>query len=839
MRPSRKLKAALLYARRGWPVVPIHSVHDGQCTCGADDCQSPGKHPRSPHGLKDATADETVIEHWWAKWPNANVAVATGSASGLLVLDVDPRNGGDESLKKVLGGREIPRTPTVRTGGGGSHFYFQLPQDATIKSRPSGLDGLDIKAEGGYVIAPQSLHQSGNRYLWADDFSPSEVSLAKVPLWLKQLLSKPKAKTSVKNAGDGQPITEGGRHDFLLRAAGGLRRQGATVEDIQVALLALNRNRCSPPLQDDEVGSITQSAESWEPGGNAQYTERPAGLFLLKPTRDGIQEVKLTNFSARIVCDLIQDDGMEKSRSYIVKATVCNNHPKEFVVDATHFEGMKWATEHLGPTAVVSAGFGVRDHARVAIQQLSGTDIEQEIVFAHSGWRQFDGKWFYLHCGGAIGADGARSDVKVHLPDCLSSFKLPKPPKGDRLRDAVRESLKFLSVGPRTVTHPIYNSIWRAVEGYCDFSLSLTGPTGAGKTVLAALAQQHFGAGFNDRHLPASWSSTANANEGLSFLAKDALLVIDDFAPAGTRSDLSRFHKDADRILRAQGNSAGRSRMRPDATLRGSKAPRGLILSTGEDVPRGHSLRARIFVVELSPDSLDWDLITECQKAAKCGIYAQVLSGFLFWSARHYERIRQRWPERIADLREDASRSEHHRRTAGIVADLQLSMNHFLKFGMDCGALSERQVVELMEQNWEALGLVARAQCRHQKSEDPVNRFLQLMQSLLASGRVYLKDLESVNAPTPKGEQVGWIEDGVALLNPEAAFAAAQKLAQDQGDFLTIGQKMLWSRMRDRGILVGSDADRNLKRETIMGDRQRVVKIPMRLLSLDHAESGQ
>src|SRR6185436_13476176 len=111
---------------------------------------------------------------------------------------------------------------------------------------------------------------------------------------------------------------------------------------------------------------------------------------------------------------------------------------------------------------------------------------------------------------------------------------------------------------------------------------------------LAALAQQHYGAGMDSRHLPASWSSTGNSLEGLAFAAADALLVVDDFAPGGTTADVARMHREADRLLRAQGNRSGRMRMRADATLRPPKPPRGIILSTGEDVPRGQSLRARL-----------------------------------------------------------------------------------------------------------------------------------------------------------------------------------------------------------------------------------------------------
>src|SRR5262245_28545135 len=96
------LDAALAYAHRGWSVLPVHTVTNGQCTCGNVTCASPGKHPRTAHGVKDATSDEATIRQWWSQWPKANIGIATGAISGLVVLDIDPRHGGDESLQQLI-----------------------------------------------------------------------------------------------------------------------------------------------------------------------------------------------------------------------------------------------------------------------------------------------------------------------------------------------------------------------------------------------------------------------------------------------------------------------------------------------------------------------------------------------------------------------------------------------------------------------------------------------------------------------------------------------------------------------------------------------------------------
>ena len=120
---SRKAHA-LQYAARGLRVVRMHPVQDGRCACAKGEaCDRPGKHPSTPHGVKDATTDPEQIKSWWAASPDANIGIATGSESGILVLDIDPRNGGAESLKRLekeLG--PLPNTVTTITGGGGQHL---------------------------------------------------------------------------------------------------------------------------------------------------------------------------------------------------------------------------------------------------------------------------------------------------------------------------------------------------------------------------------------------------------------------------------------------------------------------------------------------------------------------------------------------------------------------------------------------------------------------------------------------------------------------------------------------------------------------------------------------
>jgi hypothetical protein len=249
---------------------------------------------------------------------------------------------------------------------------------------------------------------------------------------------------------------------------------------------------------------------------------------------------------------------------------------------------MAWPVEHLGANAILHPGFSIKDHTRAAIQRLSG-EVPQRTVFSHTGWRELGGRWMYLHAGGAIGPEGAVAGVETSLLGDLARFVLPDPLSADELVHAVRASLGFLEVAPAAIAVPLYAALWRAPLGLADFSLHLTGKTGIGKSELAALAQQHYGAGLDARHLPGSWSSTGNALESLAFAVKDAVFVVDDFAPAGSSSAVARLHGDADRVFRAQGNRSGRQRILrcPKVMWTGAASP-VVNVTRGQGYPRGH-----------------------------------------------------------------------------------------------------------------------------------------------------------------------------------------------------------------------------------------------------------
>jgi putative DNA primase/helicase len=220
------------------------------------------------------------IEAWWRCWPNANVGVATGAVSGIWVLDVDPDKGGDRSLAEFEALFEtLGPTWRVETGGGGLHYWFRAPGEP-LRSNAGRLGpGLDVRADGGYVVAPPSRHRSGHAYRWDEPSCPTRAPILQAPRWLLDLLREeprqkmvPPERAAGGRIGRGNhsrelptSIPEGERNTVLMRFGGAMRRYGFGDDAIRAALLIENAVRCVPALPEEEVAQIARSVARYAP----------------------------------------------------------------------------------------------------------------------------------------------------------------------------------------------------------------------------------------------------------------------------------------------------------------------------------------------------------------------------------------------------------------------------------------------------------------------------------------------------------------------------------------------------------------------------------------------
>jgi hypothetical protein len=249
---SRMLEAALRYARLGLAVIPLH-----------------GKRPFFQDWPDKATSDRTRIERWWTQEPEANVGIATGRKSNLFVVDIDVRGGGQDSVEEWIHDHgQLPETWTDLTGGGGTHLFFRYPS-FSVKNFTALCPGIDIRGDGGQVVAPPSIHpDTHNEYSWDGMAELEDQQLAEAPLWLLELL-KPKDVVPSGKKGVAQVdvrIPTGTRHKTLLSMAGFLRRMGLTAEEIYPSLWAVNQARCDEPEPQGTIRAIADGVMRYQPG---------------------------------------------------------------------------------------------------------------------------------------------------------------------------------------------------------------------------------------------------------------------------------------------------------------------------------------------------------------------------------------------------------------------------------------------------------------------------------------------------------------------------------------------------------------------------------------------
>ena len=227
-----------------------------------------------------ASHEENMAIGWFDTDPNANIGIATGSRSGVVVLDIDAEHGGYESLQAIIEVHGLlPKTPVVKTGGGGEHIYFRHPGDVIRNSTSRLAPGIDIRGDGGYVVAAPSVHPNGKRYEWVVE--ASETPLADMPDWMIAALKDTPAK-DIPIVANGK-IYNGGRNNTLASMAGSMRARGFDEDAIFQALVTHNNAHCVPPLTDGEVLIIARSISRYEP------KQKP--VVSISSVKDGIIEL--------------------------------------------------------------------------------------------------------------------------------------------------------------------------------------------------------------------------------------------------------------------------------------------------------------------------------------------------------------------------------------------------------------------------------------------------------------------------------------------------------------------------------------------------------------------
>jgi Domain of unknown function (DUF927) len=486
--------------------------------------------------------------------------------------------------------------------------------------------------------------------------------------------------------------------------------------------------------------------------------------------------------------------------------------------------------------------------------------IECRHTFVHTGWRQLQGEWHYLHGAGAINAAGDACDVLVSLSGTLARYQLPAPPLGKNLQTALQASLKLRDIAPQHLMIPILANAYLAplrtlLAGEPpDVTTWVVGPSGQFKSEYAALALAHYG-DFTRLTLPASFTATGNGLERLCHALQDCLLVVDDFYPAGDRRQAEAMNQTAGRLLRGIGNQAGRQRMRHDTSMRSELPPRCMVLATGERLPYRHSTNARIFLVTV-PKRKEEERQTWAEKLSDAQadrhLLPQAMAGYLQWIAIHWDDWRTDVPQTFHTLRTTAYQAGNHAREPSQVAYLQLGWEMFTRCALDAGALTTAERTEILQKTQEVLLGAAHEHAQVLQEETTVSRFLVLLTDGLASKDIYLRTPDDqapsfptrwgwtevleydraagVKVPVARERQatlVGYIDADYLYLLPEATYRYLQQASQKANRAWPVDSTTLLRELDDVGLIrkEGGDNSRvnRLVNKKINGQAKRCI----------------
>ena len=484
----------------------------------------------------------------------------------------------------------------------------------------------------------------------------------------------------------------------------------------------------------------------------------------------------LCNFDARITHELTQDDGMNPPTVlYTIGGALDSGEKLDPIeVKADEFDGMRWVGRHWGARPTIHVPPSGAYRLRRAVQEVSRDELKRERVYTYTGWAKIEGRRLFLTASGGLGAEGLDKSVRVDLGlDDLSRYALPEPPAD--LRPAIEASLEFLKLAPYSITVPLWLAMYAAPLSPIkplNALLWVYGLTQSGKSTLTHTALTHYGPTFIEGynyHAPQNWSSTFFDLEWSMFVIKDAPLIIDDYAPAHSGAAEARNQsRNAQFVIRAVGNRAGKGRGRQDQSIARKKRPRSLVVCTAENPIIGQSTVGRMIYVPVEfgqiireGDRSETPLDLAQQKAA-AGLYAQAMAGYIVWLAKQWDGLAKELPRKI----EHFSRVGRELFPSGqsrltdyyglLTATAQLA----LEYAADSGVLNPIEAEAKTEAFRLELVALLRAQSERVAAESPVVKFFQALGDLLAQKKVYFAPRLDESFPAPyQAELVGWYDE--------------------------------------------------------------------------------
>jgi hypothetical protein len=636
----------------------------------------------------------------------------------------------------------------------------------------------------------------------------------------------------------GSWVAKGLSDEEIYKHSEALTCSGYSVEETRLDFQPMIEGARNKGFDRNKGSLLDQSKSSNGIVSESYYYQNGSGLYFYDYRKVKNRDTKLCNFTAEITHEVTKVDGQNSFKTLLVQGQQSDGTYFPSVdIEATQFDGMDWVMSHWGAKAIMNVVPKSKDHVAAAT-------YEMKTVYLHTGWIVHAKKYAYLSASGGITATGYSPDFATELSGSLNNYELPAP-----CADIEVQVSRFLELFSDLIDDGtgllILSGAFRAIFSEfvpCTVSLYLQGTTGTYKSAVVGVVQALFGKTFNGSNLPENWSSTGNAIEKKAALAKDAMLVVDDFVARGTQSDVARMHRDAERVLRSQGNQSGRDRMTSTTELRGANVPKGMICATGEDLPNGHSLQARLVIINMKKGSTNTGVLSQLQDYAQTGDLAQLNANFIRWIAAAADEgtIEQYFNDALSSCAKQLP-AEGHARTRDNLSQMLAGLWIYLQYAVDVGVMHLEAADIFKLQAIKTVLALSQIQAGVDKDASDAERFVKILQSALSMGSCHLA---AQGGGSPKyhtaagwkltgsgayqkiegqGVKVGWMNDKHVFMDITAAQKVVKQLSQATGNYLGSSDRAVTKALYEANMLAEVSKDRLTMKVTVEGQRRNLL----------------
>lgn len=601
-------------------------------------------------------------------------------------------------------------------------------------------------------------------------------------------------------------IPQGQRDTLLTSIAGSMRARGMTAEEIEVALQAINQQRCRPPLEDKEIAKIARSVSRYEPSAAleesyaAHYRLENGGIVYMKPQPTyvrgtghviGWQSIPVSNFSIGIAAELRSCDGEETENMFSLCGQTSDrlfnfDISGEDITDPRRLHAALLI--HGGGKAIIYAG--QIKHVLPAIQSLSN-NYPQTVRYVSTGWQRVGDSWIFVTPGGAVGVDLVRCDVTAELRAYRVTENEGDLPNALQALNCLFEAFDHRITYP-SIAHAFLAPLLRFLPNVKRYCLHLTGETGSLKTTFATMLLCLFG-DFGNEDPTTKFGSTINSIEALGHQAKDVLFVVDDFKTRYVKLE------DFTRLVQNYSDGHGRGRMNRDASLKATKWVRGALLTTGEDVPEHEaSIIARLLILKMSRWDGKNEKLAEAQSLSRAmpaamGAFIRYL---LHTDLSDIERqVTERRDQFLEALSGQAVTNAG--RIATNAAQNWLAFHYMARWLETIGG-----PVPSCTEHEEILLSLCSEMAGRVSEEKASMTFVGSIQALIESGQMVLLPRLSSEAAPPGKELLGWRDDEGIYMQANIAFHAAERWLRQIGKSIGFNANAVWDQLEADGLLL-------------------------------------